>query len=86
VIFPKNVILDMPYEQLVEHPEAWSRKMLEFIGLPWDPRCLDFQQTSRSVVTASKWQVRQKISKSSVARWRNYEKHVAALRSLSQAP
>jgi tetratricopeptide (TPR) repeat protein len=83
-ILPEDAILDVPYEGLVEDQEAWSRKMLEFVGLPWDPQCLDFERTSRSVVTASKWQVRQKISKSSVARWRNYEGHVGALLNLLQ--
>jgi hypothetical protein len=42
--------------------------MLDFIGLPWDPRCLDFHQTDRVVITASKWQVRQRIHASSVGR------------------
>ncbi len=51
--------------------------MLEFIGLPWDPRCLDFHQTERIVITASRWQVRQKISTASVGRWRNYEQYLA---------
>jgi hypothetical protein len=60
----------------------WSRKMLNFIGVPWDPRCLDFHQTMRTVVTASRWQVRQKISASSVDRWRHYEGFVGPLKSL----
>jgi len=81
-ILPAGAILDVPYEGLVDDQEAWSRKMLEFVGLPWDPKCLDFHQSSRSVVTASKWQVRQKISQSSVERWRNYAKHVGPLLTL----
>jgi tetratricopeptide (TPR) repeat protein len=81
---PDNSILDVPYEDLVEGQEAWSRKMLAFIGLPWDPRCLDFHLTDRTVITASKWQVRQKISKSSVGRWRNYEKFVGPLLKLME--
>jgi tetratricopeptide (TPR) repeat protein len=76
---PKDAILDVPYEGLVSDQEAWSRKMLEFIGLPWEPCCLDFHRTHRSVVTASKWRVRQKITGSSVERWRNYEKFVGPL-------
>jgi tetratricopeptide (TPR) repeat protein len=79
---PEGTMLDIPYEGLVEDPEAWSRKMLQFIGLPWDPRCLDFHRTNRTVLTASNWQVRQKISKSSVGRWRSYEKFVGPLRHL----
>jgi hypothetical protein len=76
---PENVVLDVPYEGLVADQETWSRKMLEFIGLPWDPRCLEFHATRRTVITASKWQVRQKISAASVGRWRNYENFLAPL-------
>jgi tetratricopeptide (TPR) repeat protein len=79
---PEGAILDVPYEALVEDPEGWSRKMLDFIDLPWDPRCLDFHQTDRVVVTASNWQVRQRISKASAGRWHNYEKFVGPLRHL----
>jgi tetratricopeptide (TPR) repeat protein len=76
---PRGVIMDVPYEELVGNQEAWSRKMLEFIGLPWDPRCLDFHATNRTVITASKWQVRQKIHRSSIERWRHYEKFLGPL-------
>jgi tetratricopeptide (TPR) repeat protein len=81
-VLPEHALLEVPYEGLVEDPEGWTRRMLEFIGLPWDPKCLEFHQTDRVVITASKWQVRQKISASSIGRWRNYEKHVAPLRHL----
>jgi hypothetical protein len=57
--------------------------MVEFIGLPWDPRCIDFHRTERTVITASKWQVRQKISSSSVERWRNYAQFVGPLLRLA---
>ncbi len=82
-VLPEKALLDVPYEALVEEPETWARRMLAFVGLPWDPRCLDFHQTDRVVITASKWQVRQKISTASVARWRNYEKHIGPLRVLT---
>jgi tetratricopeptide (TPR) repeat protein len=77
-----DTLLHVPYEGLVQDPEAWSRRMLEFIGLEWDARCLDFHRSERSVVTASRWQVRQGISKSSVGRWRRYEKHLGPLAAL----
>jgi hypothetical protein len=57
--------------------------MVDFIGLPWDPACLDFHRTNRSVSTFSKWQVRQKITQSSVERWRNYENFVGPLMRLA---
>ncbi len=81
-LLPEELILDLPYEGLVAEQEKWSRKMLEFIGLPWDPRCLEFERTHRTVITASKWQVRQKITASSVERWRNYQKFIGPLRTL----
>ncbi len=78
VLAPRN-LLEVPYEELVADPETWSRKMLQFVGLPWDARCLDFHETRRSVMTASKWQVRQKMNRSSIRRWKNYEPFIAPL-------
>jgi hypothetical protein len=75
-------LLEVPYEALIEDQEGWTRRMLDFIGLPWDPRCLDFHRTDRVVITASKWQVRQRLTSASAGRWRNYEKYVAPLRRL----
>jgi tetratricopeptide (TPR) repeat protein len=84
LVLPEEAILDVSYEGLVNDQEAWSRRMLEFIGLPWDPRCLDFHETHRTVITASKWQVRQKITGASVLRWRNYEKFLGPLLRLAE--
>ena len=76
---PEGALLEVPYEGLVADPEAWSRRMLEFVGLSWDPRCLDFHLTDRVVTTLSKWQVRQPIHRGSVERWRNYERFLGPL-------
>jgi Flp pilus assembly protein TadD len=70
---PPEAMLEVRYEELVEDPEAWSRRMVEFIGLEWDPACLEFHRSGRTVNTFSKWQARQKISTSSVDRWRHYQ-------------
>ena len=78
-ILPAASWLEIPYEALVAGQEEWTRRLLEFLGLPWDPRCLEFHQTQRVVITASKWQVRQKMHTASAGRWRHYEKHVAPL-------
>jgi tetratricopeptide (TPR) repeat protein len=83
-VLPPGFVLEVPYEELVADQEPWSRRMIEFIGLEWDPRCLEFQNNKRQVVTASAWQVRQKIYRTSVARWRNYEKFIGPLKSLKQ--
>jgi Flp pilus assembly protein TadD len=81
---PSGTILEVPYEELVSDQEAWTRKILDFIGLEWDERCLAFHETKRSVVTASAWQVRQKVYQQSVERWRNYAKFVGPLKGLKE--
>jgi tetratricopeptide (TPR) repeat protein len=81
-VLPPGAILELPYEGLVADQEQWTRKILDFLGLEWDDRCLDFHNTKRPVVTASYWQVRQKIYKGSVERWRNYERFVGPLLGL----
>jgi tetratricopeptide (TPR) repeat protein len=81
---PKGTILEVPYEKLVADPEAGIREIVQFVGLPWDPRCLNFHETERTVVTASNWQVRQRISTSAAGRWRNYERYLGPLRSLTE--
>lgn len=82
-VLPPTTLLEVPYEALIEDQEYWTRRTLEFIGLPWDPKCLDFHRTDRVVITASRWQVRQTISTRSIGRWRNYEKFLAPLRPLA---
>jgi tetratricopeptide (TPR) repeat protein len=84
-VLPAAAMLEVPYEGLVADLPGWSRKMLDFIGLPWDVRCLDFHRTARTVVTASRWQVRQKIASSRAERWHHYEKFVGHLTSLLES-
>ena len=79
---PADALMEVPYEGLAGDLEGWTRRMLEFIEVPWDPRCLDFHTTARTVVTASKWQVRQPIDRRFVQRWRNYEEFVQPLMPL----
>ncbi len=79
---PSSVFLEVPYEGLVNDPESWTRRMLDFVDLPWDPRCLEFHRAARSVITASRWQVRQRIHTRSIGRWRHYERHVSPLKGL----
>jgi tetratricopeptide (TPR) repeat protein len=81
-VLAPGTILDVPYEELVADQRGWTRKILDFLGLEWDERCLDFQNTQRTVATASSWQVRQKIYKDSVQRSRNYKRFIGPLRDL----
>ncbi|MGO8753931.1 MAG: tetratricopeptide repeat protein [Gallionellaceae bacterium] len=81
-VLPADRFLEMSYEELTDNQAVCSRRIIEFIGLEWDERCLDFHKTERKVGTSSNWQVRQKIYHSSRARWRNYEKHLGPLLGL----
>jgi hypothetical protein len=72
-------ILDVRYEELVSEPERNTRKLVEFVGLPWDDRCLRFHENRRVVRTASNDQVRRPVYNSSVGRWRHYERHLGEL-------
>jgi tetratricopeptide (TPR) repeat protein len=83
---PAAAFMEVPYEALIEDQEGWTRRMLDFAGLPWDPKCLEFHVTERVVVTASKWQVRQKLHAQSVARWKKYQQFVGPLRQLLESP
>jgi len=73
-------ILDIDYENLVTDPEAQSRRLIDFIGLDWDDSCLAPHAAKGPVKTASLWQVRQPVYRSSIGRWRHYDKHLAPLR------
>lgn len=70
-------LLEIAYEDLVADPEGQSRRLVEFLGLPWDPACLDFHKTDRLVRTASAAQVRQPVHKGSVGRWKAYAPFVS---------
>jgi tetratricopeptide (TPR) repeat protein len=72
-------MLRVSYEQLVEDQEEQSRRLIAFCELPWDERCLRFHASGRDVVTASYGQVRRPIYRSSMGRWRHYEKHLGPL-------
>jgi tetratricopeptide (TPR) repeat protein len=73
-------IHDCVYEDLVGDFEVSVASLLSFVRLAWDPNCLEYHRKDRAVRTASLWQVRQPPYKSSINRWRRYEKHLAPLR------
>lgn len=78
-------MLDVSYEELTAEQEAWSRRMIDFLGLPWDDRCLRFYETERRVQNMNQDLVRQPIYRSSVQRWRRYEQHLGPLKSIIQS-
>lgn len=72
-------VLEIDYEETVANQEAQTARLLEFVELPWDARCLSFHQTERLVRTASVTQVRQPIYDRSVERWRRYKAQIEPL-------
>jgi len=73
-------LLEVRYENVVARQEKETRRLLEFCGLDWDPRCLRFHETRRVVRTASYDQVRRPIYRHSLGRHRNYDAWLGPLR------
>ena len=72
-------MLEVRYEDVVADPETHARRIVDFVGLPWDERCLRFYENKRAVGTASADQVRQPIYQSSIGRWKHFERHLGDL-------
>jgi tetratricopeptide (TPR) repeat protein len=68
-----NKILRVQYEDVVVDTETEVRRILDYLGLPFEQACLEFHKSKRSVKTASSEQVRQPIYKSGLEQWRNFE-------------
>ncbi|MBB5356967.1 tetratricopeptide (TPR) repeat protein [Rhodanobacter sp. ANJX3] len=66
-------VLRVHHESVVDDLESNVRRILDFCGLGFEPACLEFYKTERSVRTASSEQVRQPIFRDGVDRWTNYE-------------
>lgn len=74
-------ILDVPYESLVTDLEPTVHRLLDYVGLPFDPACLQFHRNPAPVLTASSVQVRQPLYDSSLQRWKHYAEGLAPVRA-----
>jgi tetratricopeptide (TPR) repeat protein len=81
-VLPPERFTEVDYETLVAEPEAETRRLIDFLGLPWDDACLVPESNVRLVKTASVWQARQPVYRTSVDRWRRYEPWLGELREL----
>ena len=72
----KNAWTEIRYEDLVDDAEGESRRVLDFLGLPWDAKVLEFHRRARERFVSSPTYeaVTKKIHRGSVGRWQNYEK------------
>ena len=77
---PADVLLEVQYEDLVGDPGAHSRRLLEFLGLPWEDAVLRFHENATPSATASAVQVRQPVHQASVGKWRAHASRLTVLR------
>jgi len=75
-----NKILRIQYEEVVEDLESQVRRLLNFLELPFDQRCIEFHKNKRAVHTPSAEQVRQPVYKSSVAQWKKFESYLEPIK------
>jgi tetratricopeptide (TPR) repeat protein len=73
-------VLRVFYKDIVEDLKESTRRIVEFCGLEFEPACLEFYKTERSVSTASSEQVRQPIFREGLFQWQNYEPWLCALK------
>ncbi len=81
-VLPADRFLEVDYEEMTRTPEPVIRRIIAACGLTWHDDCLRPENNPRAVSTPSKWQTRQPIYRSSVARWRRYEPWLGPLRVL----
>ena len=70
----KDEIYILNHEKLINNQEKYSKEIIEYCNLKWEPACLEFYKTKREVQTASNEQVREPINKKSLSAWKKYEK------------
>jgi tetratricopeptide (TPR) repeat protein len=75
-----GTVLRMHHEDVVGDLEGSVRRLLEFCGLRYEPQCLDFHTTARSVRTASSEQVRTPLYREGLDQWRHFEPWLAPLK------
>jgi len=68
------------YERMVDDTEAEVRRLLDYCGLEFEPRVLEFYNTERAVRTPSSEQVRRPIYRDATEEWRAYEAHLGPLK------
>lgn len=85
-VFPGQ-ILEVDYDLLVEDVAGWAHKIIDYLELPWEEGVLSFQELNRAVKTASVWQVRQPVYKTSRDKWKRYRKYLGPLEAaLAEIP
>jgi len=80
-------VLRVHHEDVVADLEGSVRRLLDHCGLAFEPACVEFHKTERSVRTPSSEQVRQPIFRDGLDQWKKYEPWLAPLKeALGDAP
>ena len=82
-VLPPGRLVEVDYESLVSDPEPQARRLVAACGLDWNDACLAPHRNTRKIKTASVWQARQPIYRTSLERWRRYEPWLGELRELA---
>ena len=83
-LLPEDRFIEVAYEDLVANPEAEMRRLMRFIGVEWDPSCIQPELNRRAVRTPSAWQVRQPMYQTSRERWKHFQPWLGAIKSLGR--
>lgn len=75
-----NMVHRVIYDDLVDDLEGGVRALLEYLGVPFDPACLDFHANKRAVRTISASQVRKPINRGGIGKWEPYDEWLGPLR------
>jgi Flp pilus assembly protein TadD len=78
-LLPSERFMEVQYEEVVADLEGQTRRLLGFCGLEWRDACRAFHANRRPVRTASRYQVRQPIYRTSVGRWKRHARHLGPL-------
>ena len=78
-LLPRDVFIETQYEAVVDDLESEARRLIGWLGLPWNDACLNFHRNRRVVRTASVNQVRQPIYSTSKGRWRTHARYLGPL-------
>ena len=80
-VLPEGRILRVSHEDVLDDLEGQTRRMLDYIGVPFEEACLEFHKTDRAVRTASSEQVRRPINRSGQGAWKPFEEWLDPLKA-----
>jgi tetratricopeptide (TPR) repeat protein len=79
-VLPPQALLEVHYEDIVADQAGQSRRLIDFLGLPWEDEVLRFHESAAPAATASAVQIRRPVYASSVGKWRVHAERLAPLR------